>query len=555
MPLRGTHFGQAGMVCGLLLFALISFPAGALALSSRDLVVVYNRNVPDSQGVASYYAQKRHVPAENLVAVEVSTTEDMSRQDYEAKLVPPVRAMVDKLKSQGAAPAILLIYGIPLRVGAAPVTIPETQLKSLATAKVKEYQAEAVKLVGQLDRLTSGLPESPRLSYPTVEFLKKSQKSLAYGKEFLDQKSATPAAEADRDEVSSLLIRLRGASPEGRALMAGIARGGNLRRGLRTGEPLALPAQTLKDIEERSLRGILPDTAQETAAAARFTGGLLGELKFWYEVQRLYDKPQALAAVDSELTLAVAGPYQKVGWLPNPFNLRFDRISFINNVRTQSLMVGRLDGPTPAIARRLVDDALETEEAGLSGIFYLDAQGLTGQAEVGNYVWFDQHLLHLSDLVTEYSWMTVVLDKKSSLFPPGSCPDAALYCGWYSLRKYVPAFQWRKGAVAYHVASSEATTLRHAGSQVWCKRLLEEGVAATLGPVTEPYLFSFPLPDQFFPLLMTGNLTLLEVYFRTLPEVSWMQILIGDPLYRPFKNVPAMGAEGLMKALALPILN
>jgi hypothetical protein len=39
---------------------------------------------------------------------------------------------------------------------------------------------------------------------------------------------------------------------------------------------------------------------------------------------------------------------------------------------------------------------------------------------------------------------------------------------------------------------------------------------------------------------MTGRLTLLEVYFLTVPQVSWMQILIGDPLYRPFKNNPAI---------------
>jgi hypothetical protein len=73
--------------------------------------------------------------------------------------------------------------------------------------------------------------------------------------------------------------------------------------------------------------------------------------------------------------------------------------------------------------------------------------------------------------------------------------------------------------------------------------MLEEGVAATLGPVTEPYLNSFPLPDQFFPLLMTGKLTLLEVYFLTVPQVSWMQILIGDPLYCPFKKNPPIRAS------------
>ena len=42
----------------------------------------------------------------------------------------------------------------------------------------------------------------------------------------------------------------------------------------------------------------------------------------------------------------------------------------------------------------------------------------------------------------------------------GNDPDAALYCGWYSLAKYVDAFDWKPGAVAYHLASSEAHTLR-----------------------------------------------------------------------------------------------
>ena len=125
----------------------------------------------------------------------------------------------------------------------------------------------------------------------------------------------------------------------------------------------------------------------------------------------------------------------------------------------------------------------------------------------------------------------VKVDSAEGLFQPGDCPDTALYCGWYSLGRYVGAFTWKPGSVGYHIASAECQTLKEPGSQVWCKRMLEEGVAATLGPVTEPYLSSFPLPDHFFPILMTGELPLLEVYFRTVPHVSWMQILIGDPFY------------------------
>ena len=119
-----------------------------------------------------------------------------------------------------------------------------------------------------------------------------------------------------------------------------------------------------------------------------------------------------MAAVDSELTLMNAGPYQKIGWLPNPFNFEFNRLPFIREVRAHTVMVGRLDGPTPAIARRLVDDALAVEKTGLTGVFYIDARGLAGKPEVGSYTWYDQHLLRLYDLVKKYSDLKVVLDKK-----------------------------------------------------------------------------------------------------------------------------------------------
>ena len=71
---------------------------------------------------------------------------------------------------------------------------------------------------------------------------------------------------------------------------------------------------------------------------------------------------------------------------------------------------------------------------------------------------------------------------------------------------------------------------------MWCKRMLEEGVAATIGPVQEPYVQAFPLPEIFFKYLADGYLTLAECYALSTPFLSWKMVLIGDPLYRPFEN-------------------
>lgn len=64
--------------------------------------------------------------------------------------------------------------------------------------------------------------------------------------------------------------------------------------------------------------------------------------------------------------------------------------------------------------------------------------------------------------------------------------------------------------------------------------MLEKGVAATIGPVHEPYVQGFPLPELFFGHLVEGYMSLGEAYLISLPFLSWQTILIGDPLYRPF---------------------
>jgi len=53
--------------------------------------------------------------------------------------------------------------------------------------------------------------------------------------------------------------------------------------------------------------------------------------------------------------------------------------------------------------------------------------------------------------------------------------------------------------------------------------------------VAEPYLQSFPDPGVFFGSLLDGN-TLVESYTIANPFWSWQMVLIGDPLYRPFKR-------------------
>lgn len=232
------------------------------------------------------------------------------------------------------------------------------------------------------------------------------------------------------------------------------------------------------------------------------------------------------ASVDSELSLVLCHAYELYRWQPNALRTPAVPQPF------KTLMVSRLDGPSYGIAQGLIDKAMAAEEKGLTGVAYVDSRGLFGK---DTYSYYDQSLRDLALLIRLRTSLPVKEERTAELFPPGSCPQTALYCGWYSLTRYIDAFEFVDGAVGYHIASFEAASLRDPNSTQWCPAMLKHGITATLGPVTEPYLHAFPEPKLFFGALFDGN-CLVEAYYLTQPFNSWQLVLIGDPLYRPFKK-------------------
>ena len=248
-------------------------------------------------------------------------------------------------------------------------------------------------------------------------------------------------------------------------------------------------------------------------------------------------KHTGLASVDSELALVLAGNYEVRDWQPNPSYLGY-RGRKIAGMPDIALMVSRLDGPTPKIVRRIINDSLSAEKNGLSGAAFFDARwprpGLEKVKKLQGYGFYDNSLYLAADVVKKDDRLKVVVNDQPELFQPGECPDTALYCGWYRLANYLDAFDWQTGAVGYHIASGEMTTLKNKKSKVWGKMMLEDGVAAVIGPVAEPYVQAFPPPALFFNLLLDGRFTLAECYALSVPFRSWRMVLVGDPLYRPW---------------------
>jgi uncharacterized protein (TIGR03790 family) len=308
------------------------------------------------------------------------------------------------------------------------------------------------------------------------------------------------------------------------------------------GVPLRVAAVALTEAEQAEIDGLTAEqkrfneqlkTLSDEAEKKKVKDALSAVAKM---INAFRWKHNTGASVDSEMMLVLADAYPLPMWVPNPFFLGY-KDQKIETSKNDVVMVSRLDAPSPEIVQRMIDDAMAVEKKGLAGTAYFDARYKDpGDKKVSGYGLYDKSIHLAAERIRGKELMPVVLEETQKLFQPGECPQAALYCGWYSLARYVDAFKWVPGAIGYHIASSECQTLRPGKSQVWCKRMLEEGVAVTIGPVEEPYVQSFPLPEIFFGVLSEGTLTVAEAYLLSVPYLSWKMVLVGDPLYRPFAH-------------------
>ncbi len=406
--------------CILFLFSVFCFTAySSFALEPEEILVLVNSNDAGSLELAKYYMKKRNLPEANLLKIDIAEQETCSRAAYEMQIATPVRKYLTGTNTKKRIRCLLVMYGLPLRIAAPPLT--------------KQEVAERI----------------------------------GFKKKKLQIKQKLKMLKSEKGEKAR---RLR--------------------------EDLAILKQK-KKIRDAKNKG---------------------------------------ASLDSEIALVLNKEYKLAGWLPNPYYIGF-KDKTVPLKKKDVLMVSRLDGPSYNIVKRIIEDSINTEKTGLQGIAYFDARwDEKKDKELSPYEVYDKFIHQAAQLVKKSGIMPVVLNSDSKLFKEGDCPDAALYCGWYSLASYVDSFSWAPGSVGYHIASSECTTLKKKQSRVWCKMMLEKGIAATLGPVGEPYVQAFPPPEIFFGFLVDGYLSLAEVYIISLPYLSWKMALIGDPLYRPFKT-------------------
>ena len=243
-------------------------------------------------------------------------------------------------------------------------------------------------------------------------------------------------------------------------------------------------------------------------------------------------------SVDSELSLLARSNYPITAFVENPLFAN-DRPSAA--ALGEVIRVARLDGPTAEAANSLVDRAVAAERTGLLGRAYVD---IANRDDIGD-PWLESVAAQLAAL----GFAPAVDRSDSTMLATARIDAPVLYFGWYAENVEgpfaLPGFRFPPGAIALHIHSHSASSLR-VSDRGWAGPFVARGVTATLGNVYEPYLELTHQPHLFLRALARGS-TLAEAAYYSIKALSWQGVLIGDPLYRPWTVSWAAQMENFLK--------
>ena len=195
-------------------------------------------------------------------------------------------------------------------------------------------------------------------------------------------------------------------------------------------------------------------------------------------------------------------------------------------------LVTRLDGPTVEDAKRLVDNSLAAKPE--KGPFFFDQ---AGNRNGGGYEVLNKALGAADEELRKRGFQAAL--EATDAFV---APDEKLmgYCSWGSNDGKFDDTTYKKlkfkpGAIAETFVSTSGRTFSHATSgQSQITDLIAQGVTGVKGYVSEPYTFALARPEILFDRYTKGY-NLAESFYMASLVVKWKDVVVGDPLCRPYR--------------------
>jgi len=197
-------------------------------------------------------------------------------------------------------------------------------------------------------------------------------------------------------------------------------------------------------------------------------------------------------------------------------------------------LVTRLIGYTVQDCLKLVDNSLNAKPS--KGPFLLDSQPAYGPGT--GYYPMEQQMLRANQALP-LKGMDIYYEQTDT-FSDGREPLMG-YISWGSNDKSfdIEAYhrvKFKPGAIAETYVSTSARTFGSVRSgQSLIGDLVQQGVTGAKGYVSEPFTFAL-CPGELLFGRYYGGFNLAEAFYAASPVVKWKDMVIGDPLCRPFKT-------------------
>ncbi|MBS1701651.1 MAG: TIGR03790 family protein [Armatimonadetes bacterium] len=198
-------------------------------------------------------------------------------------------------------------------------------------------------------------------------------------------------------------------------------------------------------------------------------------------------------------------------------------------------LVTRLIGYSVEDCLKLVDNSVAAKPS--KAPILLDSQP---KFQPGSGYWpLEESMLHANEVLSVKN-IAVDYDKTETFSDDGGTPLAG-YASWGSNDKnYDPVayhnLKFVPGAIAETFVSTSARTFTPTkGGQSLIADLVQQGVTGVKGYVSEPFTFALCRTEILFDRYESG-FNLAESFYAASPIVKWKDIVVGDPLCRPYKK-------------------
>ncbi|MGA7239542.1 MAG: TIGR03790 family protein [Bryobacteraceae bacterium] len=240
------------------------------------------------------------------------------------------------------------------------------------------------------------------------------------------------------------------------------------------------------------------------------------------------------SSVDSELALLYSklkgAKFDRAGPLRNPFFSARD--APFRHPQFPIYLVTRLAGYDVDDVKRMIDHALTARN---TGVFVIDAPS-AGGSDGNGWLRAASLLLPPSRVKLDLTPRVLYGEKNVIGYASWGSNDPNRKQRWLH-------YEWLPGAIATDFVSTNARTFKRPpgdwnissgksfgdSEQSLSADSIHEGASGASGNVYEPYLTACARPEYLLPAYYDGR-NLAESFYMALPYLSWMGIVLGDPL-------------------------